>query len=173
LEITVGWAVSEDEILEAEQLTGPQRSIGVGASDMRVCRASVDGKLAAAFWATSNVFLEDGLGIGYELDDDQAWLSGAYVEKSFRRRGIHSSILKFMIPNLIASGMGQVLLAVNPDNIESRKVHEKYAKRTVGSLIAIRFLSVAICSVKGDLSGDRWITLNAKRKPILIRLGNR
>lgn len=169
---TVGWAVSEEEMLEAEQLTGPQRSVGVGVGDMRVCRASIDEKLVAAFWATSNVFWEDGLGIGYELDDDQAWLFGAYVDKPFRRRGIYSSILKFMTPNLIASGKEQVLLAVNPDNIGSRKVHEKYAARKVGSVVAIRFLNVAICSAKGDLSRDRWITLNAKRNPILIRFRN-
>ncbi len=166
----VQWAVSEEEVLAAEQLTGPQRNVQVGASEMRVCNAKVNGNLAGAFWATSKVFMEGGLGIGYELSDEQAWLFGAYVDKSFRRHGVYSSILEFITPELVASGKTQVLLAVNPDNIGSRKVHEKYAKRKVGSVIAIRFLNFSICSVNGDMSSGRWITWNHKTMPIMIRI---
>jgi len=168
----VDWSQSEEETLAVEQFTGPMRSVvDVGANDMRVCYAKVDGEIAAAFWMASNIFMESGLTIRYDLDDDQAWLFAAYVAKEYRRQGIYTQILEFMLPDLGASGKSQVLLSVNPDNVASRMVHEKYARRKLGTAVAIRFFSFAACTVSGDMTANRRFTMNHRTKPIVIRFG--
>lgn len=169
-EVAVGWSNSEEETLAVETFMGSMRSVvDVGADDMRVCYAKVDDEIAAAFWMASNIFMESGLTIRYELNEDQAWLFSAYVDKSFRRQGIYTQILEFMLPDLQASGKSQVLLSVNPVNVASLKVHEKYARRKVGTAFAIRFLGVAACTVRGDMTVNRRWTWNHKNKPIVIR----
>lgn len=168
----VRWSDSEEETLAVEQFMGPMRSVvDVGADDMRVCYAKVGGELAAAFWMASNIFMESGLTIRFELDEEQAWLFAAYVEKRFRRKGIYTQILEFMLPDLQSSGKSRVLLSVNPDNIASRIVHEKYARRKVGTAFAIRFLGIAACAVSGDMTVNRRFTLSHKKNPIVIRFG--
>jgi len=171
-DVAVSWSDSEEETLAVEQFMGPMRSVvDVGADDMRACYAKVGGEMAAAFWMASNIFMESGLTIRYELEEDQAWLFAAYVEKRFRRQGIYTQILEFMLPDLQASGKSQVLLSVNPDNVASRVVHEKYARRKVGSAIAVRVLGIAACTVSGDMTVNRRFTLSHKKKPIVIRFG--
>jgi len=172
--VFVGWSNSEEETLAVERFLGPMRSVvDVGADDMRACYAKVDEELAAAFWMASNIFMESGLSIRYELEEDQVWLFGAYVEKRFRRQGIHKRILEFILLDLQSSGKNQVLLSVNPDNAASRIAHERYARRKVGMAVAIRFLGMAACTVSGDMALNRWFTLSHKKKPIVIRFARR
>jgi len=150
-DVAVSWSDSEEETLAVEQFMGPMRSVvDVGADDMRACYAKVGGEMAAAFWMASNIFMESGL---------------------TRRQGIYTQILEFMLPDLQASGKSQVLLSVNPDNVASRVVHEKYARRKVGSAIAVRVLGIAACTVSGDMTVNRRFTLSHKKKPIVIRFG--
>ena len=169
-EVTVQWSHSEDETANVEKFMGPQRSVvDVGADEMRVCYAKVNGQLAGAFWAADNVFMESGLTIRYLLSEEQTWLFAAYVEKQYRRQKVYSHILEFMLPDLAESGKSQLLLAVNPDNTPSKKVHEKYARRQLGTAIAIRFLSMAFCSVRGQMKTNRTFTWNHKSKPVVIQ----
>lgn len=170
---TVQWSTSEEETLAVERFMGPIRSVvDVGADDMRACYVKIDGEIAAVFWMASNIFMESGLTIRYELNEDQVWLFAAYVEKRFRRRGIYTQILEFMLHELQKSGKTKAYLSVNPDNVASRIVHEKYARRKAGVAIAIRFLGMAACTVSGDMTANRRFTLNHKKKPIVIRFGS-
>ncbi len=169
-DIVVRWSTSEAETQAVEKFMGPQRSVvDVGAEHMKVCFAEVDGELAGAIWMTSNIFMESGLTVRYELSDQQVWLFGAYVEKRFRRHGVYSRILEFILPDLEAAGKSQILLSVNPDNIASRKVHERHARRTVGTAYAFRFLGIAMCTTVGDIAINRRFTWNHRSNPIVLR----
>lgn len=167
---SVRWSESEEETQRVEQFMGPQRSVvDVGAESMRACYATLDGEIAGAFWAADTVFMESGLSIRYSLNEDQVWLFGAYVAKPFRRHGVYTSILKFILPELATSGKKSIFLAVNPDNVASRKVHEKHARRKLGTAVAVRFLNFALCTAGGSLSINRSFTWNHKTHPIVIR----
>jgi RimJ/RimL family protein N-acetyltransferase len=74
-----------------------------------------------------------------------------------------------MLPDIAALGKARILLSVNPDNIPSRKVHEKYAKRKLGTVVALRFLNFAFCKVDEGMKTNRSFTWNHKKLPIEIR----
>ena len=169
-EIAVQWSNSEEETRAVETFMGPQRSVvDVGAEDMRVCYAKVNDQLAGAFWSADRIFMESGLTIRYQLTEEQTWLFAAYVDKQHRRSGVYKHILEFMLPALASSGKKQLLLSVNPDNIPSKKVHETYARRQVGTAIAVRMLSMACCWVRGGMTTNRSFTWDHRTHPIVIQ----
>jgi len=171
--VVVQWSESEGETREVENFLGPQRSVvSVGADDMRVCYARVDGEMAGALWVAKNVFMESGLCIRYGLGAGEAWIFGAYVANPFRRHGVYSRILSLVLPSLKSKGTRRIMLAVNPDNLASRKVHERYAKRKLGTAIAVRFLNFAFCAAGDGLQTNRSFTWNHKKRPIVIRFPN-
>lgn len=168
--ICVQWSESEEETRQVEEFSGPQRSVvDIGAEHMKVCYAKLNGEIAGTFWMAENIFMEDGLRICYRLNEDEVWLFAAHVAKPFRRHGVYSGILGFMLPEIAATGKRKILLSVNPDNIPSRKVHEKYAKRKVGVAIAVRFLNFTFCKVGEGMKTNRSFTWNHRKRPIEIQ----
>ena len=167
--VDIGWCETEEEAKAVELITGPQRDVVfVGEAYMRACYIKVKGEFAGGLWVTSKHFVESGLGVAYELGPKQCWLFGASIEKQHRRKGLYSRLLHF-VTGTMSGGGNQLFAAVNPDNIGSRIVHEKFAKRKVGRIVAASSFGLAMCIARGDISVDRTIARNNRISPILIR----
>lgn len=179
LPIKISWCVGDHEVQEVQKLT--YTCAENLHHNHKAAQAKSGQQLAAALWAVKHHFTEDDLGIRYELNPNQIWLFAALVDAKFRQQGVYTKVLGFVCrrcdaafvacPDDTADGSYDLLLCVNPHNIASNKVHQKYAKANLGQAISFRLLNVAVCLCFGaHLSADSKITWDAKNQPILIRL---
>lgn len=152
---------------DVEELTYFRRGTASGATT--ACRAEVEGRLAGGFWAAADAFDESELGLRIRLEPQQARLFAALVHRDFRRMGIHSRMLRFMLADLQSQGRTEAFVAVNPTNVGSNRVHAQHALATTGSVFVARLFCVAVCWTRGRIRCDRWHTWNATRKPMEIR----
>lgn len=175
--IDLSWCKTEEDIRAAEKFTYTNAD-RVGA-DFKIAQAKSDHQLAGALWAVRNNFTEDDLGIRYALKPEQIWLFAAFVDSQFRRQGIYAQVLSFMCSEgeselaTEATGPPRFLLCVNPHNIASNRVHQKYAKDVLGQAFSFKLFNIAACFCLGKkLSADSTLTWDAKNRPISIRLGS-
>ncbi len=115
-------------------------------------------------------FEETELGLRVLLAEDQAWLFAALVDKSLRRRGVYSRMLKFIVTELANQGLPHQLVAVNPNNLASKHAHRQYALRQSGTVVAVRLLNVGCCLAFGTIDQSNYVTWNAAKRPIEIRI---
>ncbi len=168
--VRVRWCESEQDFQTLENLTYFRRERSTG--QLQGCLAEVNGQPAGGFWAATNQFDESELGIRIVLDSNQAWLFAAHVDKAFRRQGVYSRILAFIVSELAHQGRDQPLVAVNPHNIGSRKVHQHHALLSPGWVVAGRSLRTAGCITFGEIDRDRSFALNSSKAPIEIRIAS-
>jgi hypothetical protein len=167
--VQVSLAQSEAEISAVVKLTWFQP--GDMDADFQSAQAKIDGQLAGAVWAAGRGFDETDLGLRIELTPDQSWIFAALVDGQFRRRGVYSRVLGFMVNHLEQVQRGQQFLSINPTNIASVKAHERYIDSVLGNVVALRVLGVAFCLSTGKrLQPSSWISTNSKLNPILIQL---
>ncbi len=167
--VQVSLAQSEAEISAVVKLTWFQP--GDMDADFQSAQANIDGQLAGAVWAAGRGFDETDLGLRIELTPDQSWIFAALVDGQFRRRGVYSRVLGFMVNHLEQVQRGQQFLSINPTNIASVKAHERYIDSVLGNVVALRVLGVAFCLSTGKrLQPSSWISTNSKLNPILIQL---
>ena len=175
--INVSWCETDDDIRAAEKLTYTSAdSVG---DNFKIAQAKSDQQLAGALWAVRNSFTEHELGIQFDLTPNQIWLFAALVDSQFRRQGIYAQVLSFMCSAgesefaTEATGSPQFLLCVNPHNIASNRVHQKYAKEVFGQAFSFKFFNIATCFCFGKkLSAERAMTWDAANRPISIRIGS-
>ena len=168
--IRVRWCETEADYLALEKLTFFCR--GRSSGDLQGCLAEIDGQPAGGFWAATNQFDETELGIRILLDANQAWLFAAQVDKRFRRKGVYSQILAFIVPELAKQGKLQPLVAVNPHNVGSRKIHQQHALLSPGWVLAGRTLRASGCLTFGEISRDRFFAFDSVASPIKIRIAS-
>ena len=145
--VQVSLAQSEAEISAVVKLTWFQP--GDMDADFQSAQAKIDGQLAGAVWAAGRGFDETDLGLRIELTPDQSWIFAALVDGQFRRRGVYSRVLGFMVNHLEQVQRGQQFLSINPTNIASVKAHERYIDSVLGNVVALRVLGVAFCLSTG------------------------
>lgn len=170
--VLVSWCHSELEIEAVENLTFFGRAMSTGRC--RAIQAKNKNDLVGGFWIGSDRFDESELGVRIELTAEQVWLFAAYVSRNFRGRGVYSEILTFVAQALSAENKApsQLLVAVNPDNLNSHRIHGKLARRTVGKVLAIRCMGWSWCWTSGGLARDRTWTRQAKKSPIQLKVLN-
>lgn len=165
--ISISRCVDEADIASVEQMTYFQRSCTTG--DSIAYAAKLNDQPAAGMWAATECFDEHELGVRIDLDENQAWLFAALVPKQFRRRGIYSQLLNFTVADMAKQGYDDQLVAVNPDNIGSNRIHKSVSRETVGQVLAIRFWKTTCCWAWGNVSKDATIRWNSTKHPISIR----
>jgi hypothetical protein len=84
--LTVQRCNSESQMRAIEDLTWFKREYSSGNS--WAYQASLEGKLIGGFWAASDRFDEDELGVRIELSSQQAWLFAALVSGEARGQGV-------------------------------------------------------------------------------------
>ncbi len=166
--VSVSWCETESQVRAVEQLTYFQRSYSSG--QLVACQATIDGQLAGGFWSATEQFDESELGIRYLLAPRQAWLFAALVNHQFRRQGVYCEILNFIIHELKEENHQHQLVAVNPHNLGSYRVHLEHSFRSPGSIFALRALNIAVCFAFGEIECSRRISFNARKNPIQIRI---
>ena len=167
--IQVSLAETDADISAVSKLTWFQP--GDMDADFQSVLAKIDGQFAGAVWAAGRGFDETDLGLRIELTPDQSWIFAALVDQQFRRRGVYSRVIGFMVNHLEQAAIGQQLLCINPYNIASVKAHEKYFDSVLGNVVSLRVLGLAFCLCSGQrLHRSSWISTNCKSKPILIHL---
>ena len=166
--VSVRWSVTESDLLSTEKATYFQRSDLHGK--LQGCLAEVNEQPAGGFWVAENQFTESELGVRIVLDSNQVWLFAARVETEFRKQGIYSHILAFILPELVKQGLNHQIVSVNPHNIGSNKIHQRLSQQTPGHVFAIRFLSTTFCWTSGRIKRNRTVALNSKANPIEIRV---
>ena len=163
--VQVSVCQTEDQIEAVEALTWFKREYSSGKS--QAFQATINDELVAGVWLASEVFDEDELGVRLMMNEDQTWLFAALVSKGSRGNGIYSKLLTFVISHA-SHDFTSILLAVNPDNKPSNAAHQKWSRRTVGTVVAVRIFGVAMCWVFGQIRKDRTITWQAKKHPIQL-----
>lgn len=166
-EATIDWADAKSADSEVRRMT--YCNPGADSDNLFAVAARVDGHLAGGFWAVKNSIDEHWLGIRLQLESNQAWLFAARVSGEFRRRGIHTKVLRFLSTNLNRQGFDYQVLAVNPHNTASRNAHEKYASASLGSTKVIRLLGITWCRATDRITCDRAFTWNCRKHPILVQ----
>lgn len=167
--VEVSLAQTDADILAVGELTWFEP--GNMDADFQSAQARVDGQLAGAVWAAGRGFDETDLGLRIVLTPSQNWIFAAMVDKSFRRIGVYSRLLVFMVNHLEQVVGGQQFLSINPTNIASVKAHEKHVGSVLGNVVALRVFGVAFCWCWGKrLERSSWITTNCKSNPISIHL---
>ena len=91
------------------------------------------------------------------------------MPKEFRRRGLYSKLISFTIADMTERGFGDQLVAVNPDNIGSNRIHQSLSEETVGHVLAIRFLKITGCWTWGKIKKDSTISWNSSSRPVEVR----
>lgn len=165
--VIVDWADAAEQGSEVRRLT--YCNPGTIGENLFAVSAHVEGKIAGGFWAAIHSIDEKWLGIRLELEPDQAWLFAARVGDEFRRMGIHSKVLRFMCTGMRDHGFGRQVLAVNPHNVASVTVHEKYASKKLGKFTVLRFLGFVWCRTAESVHSDRSVSWNCKQNPIVVR----
>jgi GNAT superfamily N-acetyltransferase len=168
--IRVRWCETESDYQALEKLTFFRRELSTG--ELQGCLAEIDGQNVGGFWAATQQFDEAELGIRIILDSNQAWLFAANVDKAFRRMGVYSQILAFIVAELANQGRNQPLVAVNPNNIGSNKIHQQHSLISPGWVFAGRTLRTSGCLAFGEISRDRMVAWNALASPIEIRIAS-
>ena len=164
---SIGRCETEAEILAVEQLTYFKRRYSTGNSIPYGLKA--DDQLAAGMWAATECFDENELGVRILLDQQQAWLFAARVGKDFRRQGLYSKLLPFVMCDMAKNGFADQLVSVNPDNVGSNLIHQKQSRETVGHVLAIRLLKTTVCWTSGGIAKDSTVSWNSIKNPIGIR----
>ena len=164
-EVEISVCQTEEQIKAVEALTWFKREYSSGKS--QPFQAAIDGELVAGVWIATETFDEDELGVRLMMNDRQAWLFAALVSKQSRGKGIYGKLLPFVVSET-SQNFPSVLLAVNPDNKPSNAVHKKWSQQTVGTVVAIRLLGVAVCWTFGQIRKDRTISWQAKKNPIQL-----
>lgn len=162
----ISWCKSEEQLQAVENLTYFRREYSPGP--VRAVQAIVDGRLVGGFWAATEFFDEDDLGVRVMLEPQQAWLFAALVSRDCRGRGVYSKILQFITSELAAKGLTEQIVAVNPNNKPSHRVHKKYARVFAGTVFAVRLLNCSICFSGKSVKQKSWFTFNGKTRPIEI-----
>jgi len=155
------------EIEAVEVLTWFRRELSSG--DLRAFQATLDGQLVGGVWIASEIFDEDELGVRLILNPQQAWLFAAYVSEQARGKKVYSKLLSFVVSE-VSQDFPQVVLAVNPDNRPSNAVHKKASRRTLGMVVAVRFLKFSVCWTRGQIRKSRTCSWQATKRPIELTL---
>ena len=155
------------EIEAVEVLTWFRQELS--SDDLRAFQATLDGQLVGGVWIASKVFDEDELGVRLMLNQQQAWLFAALVSKQARGKKVYSKLLPFVVSE-VSRDFPRVVLAVNPDNRPSNAVHKKASRRTLGTVVAIRFLKFSVCWASGQIRKDRTFSWQATKHPIELTL---
>jgi len=164
--ITISRCDSEPEIVAVENLSYYQRSYSTGKSVAYGLK--LEDQLAAGMWAANECFDENELGVRICLNENQTWLFAAQVAKEFRRRGLYSKLIRFTLADVTERGFSDQLVAVNPDNIGSNRIHQRLSEETVGHVLAIRFLKITGCWTWGKIKKDSTISWNSSSRPVEI-----
>lgn len=165
--VSVNRCTNEAEIVAVENLTYYQRSYSTGNSI--AYSVKLEDRLAAGMWAATDCFDENELGVRILLGENQTWLFAARVDKTFRRQGLYSKLLPFVMSNMAEQGFADQLVSVNPDNIGSNRIHQQRSRDTVGYVLAIRFLKTTFCWTWGDIAKEATVSWNSTSHPIGIR----
>jgi hypothetical protein len=132
--------------------------------------AEVGNDVAGGIWCQAgSKFPENELGISLTLDKEQAWLFGAREDPKFRQRGVYGQILAFAIPSLAQRRTQKILVAVNPDNKASNRIHQRWSNKKVGKVFAARLISIVFCWSWGEAKCKRHFSFNSKTNPIPVQ----
>ncbi|MFK7768786.1 MAG: hypothetical protein AB8B55_16310 [Mariniblastus sp.] len=164
----VSWCETEEELRAVEALTYFNREFCLGSA--KAVQAKLNGELAGGFWSTTEQFEESELGVRYAFSPNQVWLFAARVDKQHREKRVYSSILDFILPSLASQGKSHQLVAVNPNNKGSHRVHQQRSFRSPGTIFAMRIFKMTVCFCFGEVKCDRWIAVNSKKHPVVIEI---
>lgn len=139
-------------------------------ASIRDSNAGEEPKVAGGVWAGIGDYYEEDFGIKLKLNESQAWIYCALVNKSARGAGVYSNAFCFAIDDLARRGHDQVLLSVTPWNKKSQRAHKQLVGRQVGRISAARFFRWGMVLTSGCAERSRTFTENVCSKPIDVKL---
>ncbi len=161
------WCESVDEIATAEAIS--RFDSKPFEPNVRASLARVDCEPVGAFWVAEQGFVEQELGIAYQLSPQQRWLFAAMVKKEHRGRGVFPQLLSYTTSTLFDSGSEQLMASVNPLNKASMSVFRAQSDGVIARVFAFKILNVAVCVGSGSVQIERTCSTNCKKNPIRLR----
>ncbi len=137
--VQIRWATENDVVALANRFQQTHQRVREG--DLAVV-AYCDERLVGTAWIARTQYRDWETGIVLPLRNDQAWLYGAWVHRQFRRQRIYASIFRYLAGQLHSEGVQEIRLAVDWSNGVSRRVHERFGGRVIGSLSGLRLCGV-------------------------------
>lgn len=135
-------------------------------------RARVAQETVGGVWISRQQFDEPELGLRYRLADDQAWVFGAYVDRTQRNRGIYGRLLTEVMNDKTEGNQEseRYFAAITVNNRSSLVAHRRFTQRSLGLCMTMRFLGIALCLTTGRIRRDRTWTFNSRKRPIELSL---
>lgn len=117
----------------------------------RAAAAWFDNEVIACAWVATGSFGERDLGLRFELQPSDAWLSAAVVDPLHRRRGVYLQLMEFLVTELSRSEIGRMLFGVSLGNEPSRRAHMRFGATQIGQIVAVRILGLTACWHRGRI----------------------
>lgn len=173
-----------DTAFQCQHVTDPQQRdalrratrnsvpLSTSASDhgYRIHSAQSDTGLLGGVWGGVDAFLEADLGFRIELEPDQAWIYCAFVIPAARGTGVYQHLLAYAASDLHGRGHAKLRVMIQPWNRASVHVHEKYSRRRIGRVLAIRVFSLACVLTTGSVRRTKTFTTRLASSPVEIRI---
>jgi GNAT superfamily N-acetyltransferase len=160
------WCDHSGQFRAVEDVTYFDRSTSSGRQF--ACGVEVDHQTVGGIWGATESFDESELGLRLQFMPNQAWIFAAVVKKEHRSKGLYTKLLSTMVRELSSRGANQVLVAVNPFNRTSNRIHSRYSFGKVCAVASIRVWNWVLCLPFGTARGNRSFSHDARRSPITV-----
>lgn len=152
--LQIDWIADRDELAELKNLADEANLQAWNGTTRSVAVARKHDEPIGVAWIATEFFVEPDLGLHYRLQSDDAWLFAAVVDPQYRRQGVYTALLRFLINELTDEGRGRLLLGVATGNEASRAAHSRVGARAVGSVLAIKCARLGYCRTAGSVIVD-------------------
>lgn len=132
--LTCRWATEPDRqlLLKASSLTAKRLELGDRAAVL-----FIDEQLVGTVWISTGTYHDWDTDLKIELQPNEAWLYGAWIDRNFRGQHLYSYLIAHVCESLQQQSIDSLLLAVDWSNSLSQKVHKALGAERIGSLYGL------------------------------------
>ncbi len=129
----------------------------------RCYAARVEGQLTAYAWVSLDEEFIGELSLRIRLIPGEAYIWDCATAQGFRRQGLYSALLVYILGQLRAEGSGRVWIGANLDNIPSQRGIANAGFHHVADLVISRVLALRLVWVQGQPGIPEPIIAEARR----------
>lgn len=149
--VGISWVTDREQLTKLADIAAEENLQSWDGTTRRVAIAWLEDCPVGAAWIATETFYEPDLGLSYRLHPDEAWLFAAVVKPEYRRQGIYSRLLQFLIDELADENLSRLLLGISTGNQASFAAHSKFGAQQIGSIFAAKGLGFGCCRTSGKV----------------------
>ncbi|MEM8944144.1 MAG: GNAT family N-acetyltransferase [Planctomycetota bacterium] len=168
--VELRWIADRGEFEESGSLVDPRNIRNWDDNSRRAAVVRQNGQVVGVAWVATGSYTEAELGLAYHLEPDEVWLFASVVDPRYRRRGLYTALLSFVIAELQAARCKRLLLGVSTGNQASLRSHLGVGAKRLGSIFVGKSLGIVCCTTHGKV-GRLSPSAIAWRRPIVVSIG--